>query len=231
MLKKVFIGALLCLLQLSGNCALEPVRLVTRDQEPYGSFKDDKTFDGIAVRVVDCVFKRLNRPYQIKVYPWERAQMVAEKGEADGMFPAAMTPDRLMWSEGSDRIAGQRWVWLLPWDSKLDPNSDEFKITARVGAFFGSKRLKTLELGRYNVVLRPQSELQLLKAFMMGRADAILVGDMAAAEAMKTLNLNPNQFRTVFAQDRPMHVFFTKKFLQNEPEFLKQFNAQIPGCQ
>lgn len=231
MLKHLIVGITLSLLQLAGHCALEPVRLVTRDEEPYGSFKDDKTFDGIAVRVVDCVFKRMNRSYQIRVYPWERAQMVVEKGEAEGMFPAAMTPDRLMWSEATDKIAAQRWVWVLPWDSKLDPNSEDFKINARVGAFFGSKRLKTLELGKYNVVLRPQSELQLLKAFMMGRADAILVGDMAFTEAMKTLNLNPNQFRTVFAQDRPMHVFFTKKFLQTEPDFLRQFNAQIPGCQ
>lgn len=231
MLKHFVLGLCLCIWHLIGTCASEPVRLVTRDEEPYGSFKDDHTFDGVAVRVVDCAFRSMNRSYQLKVYPWERAQMIAEKGEADGLFPAAMTPDRLMWSEASEKIAAQRWIWVLPWDSKLDPNSDDFKINARVGAFFGSKRLKTLELGRYNVVLRPQSELQLLKAFMMGRADAILVGDMAFAEAMKTLNLNPNQFRTVFAQDRPMHVFFTKKFLQTEPDFLKQFNAQISGCQ
>lgn len=230
MLKKFAIAVMLCAYFDSTCLALAPVRLATRDEEPYGSYQADKSFGGIAVDVIECVFKRLNRPYIITVYPWQRAQMLTEKGEEDGMFPAAATPDRLMWGEASDVIAAQKWIWLLPWDSKLDPLSDEFKRSAKVGAFFGSKRLKTLETENYNVVLKPQSEQQLLLAFMAGRAEAILVGDLAIAEAMKKLNVNPKMFRTVVAQNRPMHVYFSKRFLQAQPDFLAQFNAQIPAC-
>jgi polar amino acid transport system substrate-binding protein len=210
--------------------AAAPVRLATHDQAPYGTYLSDKTFDGIAVRVVRCVFKRLQRPVEIDVYPWERAQLLAQKGEVDGFFPATLKPERLAWAQASVVIADQKWVWYLPAGSKLDPMSPEFKATAKVGAHFGSNRLKMLEAEKFNVVLQPQTDELLLQAFMSGRADAILGGDQAIALAMKNQNVNPKAFKMVVAQDSPLHAYFGSKFLQTDPEFVERFNAQVPAC-
>ena len=211
-------------------CAGGPVHLATHDQAPYGTYQQDKTFDGIAVRVVRCVFKRLQRPLEIDVYPWERAQLLAQKGEVDGFFPATLKPERLAWAQASVVIADQKWIWYLPAGSKLDPLSPEFKATAKVGAHFGSNRLKMLEAEKFNVVLRPQTDALLLQAFLAGRADAILGGDQAIGEAMKNLNINPKAFKMVVAQDSPLHAYFGNKFLQTDPEFMDRFNAQVPAC-
>ena len=108
-----------------------PLRLATHDQAPYGSYMPDKSFDGVAVRVIQCVMKRLNRPVSIEVYPWERAQMMAQNGEVDGFFPATIKPERLVWAEASRVIADQKWIWYLRKESKLDPFSKEFKATAK----------------------------------------------------------------------------------------------------
>ena len=208
-----------------------PVRLATHDQAPYGTYMADKSFDGVAVRVMNCVFKRMNRPLQLEVYPWERAQKLAERGEIDGFFPATMKPERLAWAGASDVIADQKWVWYMLPASKFDPAAPDFKATAKVGAHFGSNRLKTLLEEGYQVVMQPPTDGHLLKSLLAGRTDAVLVGDLAVAEAMKEQNLNAADFRTLVAKDAPLHAYFGKQFLQGEdPAFLKKFNAQIGKC-
>lgn len=53
----------------AGAADAPPVKLATHDQAPYGTYMADKSFDGVAVRVVNCVFKRMNHPVQIEVLP------------------------------------------------------------------------------------------------------------------------------------------------------------------
>jgi polar amino acid transport system substrate-binding protein len=174
--------------------------------------------------------KKMGREFVIEVYPWERTQMMAQRGEVDGFFPATIKPERLVWAAASRAIADQKWIWYLPKESKLDPFSNEFKATAKVGAHFGSNRLKMLETDNYNVVLKPQTDEQLLIAFAKGRADAILGGDLSIAIAMKEQKIDPKMFRTVVAQDNPLHAYFGKKFLENEPGFMKLFDAKVDAC-
>ena len=210
--------------------AVEPIRIATHDQAPCGTYMPDKSFDGVAVRVMSCVLKKMGQPYSIEVYPWERAQMLAQRGEVQGFFPATIKKERLEWSEPSKVIADQKWIWYLPASSKLDPLSPEFKSVAKVGAHFGSNRLKMLETENYNVVLKPQTDELLLLAFKLGRADAILGGDLAIAAAMKEHGIDPKAFRTVVAQDSPLYAYFGKQFLQAEPGFLKRFDSFVQGC-
>lgn len=207
-----------------------PVRLATHDQAPYGTYLADKSFDGVAVQVVRCVFKRMGEEVSIVVLPWERAQIMAQRGDVDGFFPATIKPERLVWAVPSQVIASQKWVWYLPASSKLDPLSPEFKATAKVGAHFGSNRLKLLEEQQYNVVLKPQTDEQLILAFVRGRADAIMGGDLAIAAAMKLHNIDPKNFREVVAQDSPLHAYFGKKFVETNPEFVARFNSKVAGC-
>lgn len=222
----VMFGALF----MSTSWSATPLRLATHDQAPYGTYLPDKSFDGIAVQVISCVLKKMNRPVAIEVYPWERAQRMAQNDEVDGFFPATIKPERLVWAEASSVIAEQKWIWYLPLDSKLDPLSKEFKATANVGAHLGSNRLKMLESENYNIVLKSLTDEALLKAFAHGRADAILGGDQAIAVAMKKLNIDPKAYRMVVANDSPLHAYFGKKFLLSEPGFMKSFNAQVATC-
>jgi polar amino acid transport system substrate-binding protein len=228
-LKRMLCGAFTCLLA-SHSAAAEPVRLATHDQAPYGTYLADKTFDGVAVQVISCVMRKMGRAYAIQVYPWERAQKMAEWGEVDGFFPATIKPERLVWADASAVIADQKWVWYLPINSKLDPLSPTFKTTAKVGAHFGSNRLKMLEAENYNVVFKPLTDELLLTGLVRGRADAILGGNLAIASAMKEQGVDPKSYRTVVATDNPLHAYFGRKFLAANPAFIKQFDSWIPSC-
>ena len=219
-----------CALAACAVSAAEPIRIATHDQAPYGTYLADKTFDGVAVQVMACVLQKMKRTYSIQVYPWERAQKMAEKGDVDGFFPATIKPERLVWAEASGAIADQKWVWYLPLDSKLDPSSPAFKTAARVGAHVGSNRLKMLEAESYNVVFKPLTDELLLTGFVRGRADAILGGNLAIAAAMKEQGIDPKNYRTVVAQDNPLHAYFGRKFLGANPGFMKQFDSRLASC-
>lgn len=223
-------GVFACLFAAGAGFAAEPIRIATHDQAPYGTYLADKTFDGVAVQVVACVLRKMGRAYAVEVYPWERAQRLAERGDVDGFFPATIKPERLVWAEASGVIADQKWVWYLPLESKFDPLSPTFKTMARVGAHFGSNRLKMLEAEHYNVVFKPQTDELLLTGLVRGRADAILGGNLAVAAAMKDQGIDPKHYRMVVAQDNPLHAYFGRQFLAANPGFMKQFDSRIASC-
>lgn len=222
----------LCVGVLAMPCvrAAEVVRVATHDQAPYGTYGAGGIFDGVAVRVVNCVFKRMNREVSVEVFPWARAQYLAEHSAVDGFFPATIKPERLVWAEASEVIADQKWVWYLLADSKLDPTSAEFKRSAKVGAHLGSNRLKMLEEEKYDVVAKPATDDQLLMMLASGRVEAILGGNLSIGDAMKARKLDPRRFRAVVERDSPLYAYFGRKFLQTDPDFMKRFNAQIAGC-
>ncbi|AZP13360.1 substrate-binding periplasmic protein [Undibacterium parvum] len=226
---------LYCLLLscLGQNCLAQnaaPILLATHDQAPYGSYLANQRFDGIAVKVVSCVLTRMKQAFVIKVYPWERAQVMAEKAQVDGFFPATLKPERLLWAEATAVIAEQKWVWYLPANTQLDPTSADFKAKAKVGAHFGSNRLKFLQEQGYQVVLTPQTDELLLKAFLLGRADAILAGNLAIAAAMQQSKIPVDTLKTFIHKDQPLHAYFGRRFLETHPDFISQFNAQLSTC-
>jgi len=59
-----------------------PVIFVAEEWAPFESIRDGFPA-GIDVEVVDTIMKRLALPYEIRLYPWSRAWMMAEKGKAD----------------------------------------------------------------------------------------------------------------------------------------------------
>jgi polar amino acid transport system substrate-binding protein len=210
--------------------AAEPLRLATQERPPYVHMRPDGTLDGTAVRVVECALRKMEHPFTMQLMPWARVLVMAEKGHLDGFFPSTYQSERSRWAAESMPIADQHWVWYLRSDSTLDPLSLEFRQQAKVGAHFGSIRLKMLEDENYHVVLSSQSDKALLQAFAAGRADAILGSDQALEMAVQELKLDPKDFRIVPVRNTPQHIFFNKSYLAQHPGFLEQFNAHVPAC-
>ena len=59
-----------------------PLTFVCENWKPFEYIEDDE-IKGINAEVVDVIMKRLCIPYEIKIYPWSRAWMLAQKGKAD----------------------------------------------------------------------------------------------------------------------------------------------------
>ncbi len=205
------------------------ILLTTQKWEPY-QVPNGKKLEGIAVKVVECVLGKMNRPYEIQVLPWKRAQSDVEEGKAQGFFAASKDPKRDKYAVATDVIADQKWNWYLPKDSQLDPTAPDFKDKAAVAATLGSNMLNWLEENKFKVKAKPDNAEQLARMLQLKRVDAFLANEFATDEVLKKLKLDKSEFKIVLNKDQPLSVYFSKKFVEEEPEFLKQFNAQIAGC-
>jgi len=66
---------------------------VCEDWPPFECIRDGKAH-GINVDILDRIMKTLNVPYEIRIYPWSRAWMMAERGSADAVLSVSYKASR-----------------------------------------------------------------------------------------------------------------------------------------
>ncbi|MDW5416304.1 transporter substrate-binding domain-containing protein [Iodobacter sp. CM08] len=214
-----------CMLQVHAA----PVRLLTQQQLPYSNQQMDGRQSGIALETVRCVMIKLQRSVDIKFVPWKRAQNLVELGEADGFFSASQNSERDRYATLSQMIAPQQWRWYFRSESLAKPLSEEFRLSATVGAYFGSNMLTWLKNAGYRIYATPPAHDQLLKMLLAGRVDAVLASDLAMNEAIHLAHVE-QKVRSELQEDKPLGVYFSHHLLKEEPDFLSRFNAQLPSC-
>ncbi|AZN37407.1 substrate-binding periplasmic protein [Iodobacter ciconiae] len=206
-----------------------PVRLLTQQQLPYSNQQADGHQSGLALETVRCVMNKLQHPVEIKFLPWKRAQNLVEQGEADGFFPASQNSERDRYATLSQVIAPQQWRWYFLAENTAKPLSEEFRQSATVGAYFGSNMLTWLKSSGYRIYATPPAHDQLLKMLLAGRVGAVLASDLAMYEAIYVAHAE-HQVRSELQEDKPLGVYFSHRFLKEDPEFLNRFNAELPSC-
>ena len=96
-----------------------PLVFVCEDWPPFEYVKGDQ-MQGINVGVVARIMGSLRLPYEIRIYPWARAWMMAERGQADAVLSVSYHPDReqvLYYTDGQRAAAGEGrlpvdYLWL-----------------------------------------------------------------------------------------------------------------------
>ena len=233
--------ALICLMLIGvGDCfALSQAKVVltTHNLYPYGSYaaeyRDkviaDDTFKGVAVDRVRCVFKKMDIPLEIQVVPWRRAQLLVQRGLADGFFAASQKDSRDEYAVKSAVIADQKWNWYLLKGNPLSPEDPSFKESATVGGFLGANMLEWMKEHNYNVTTTPKDTEGLLKMLLAGRVDAVMANNYVM-QALLEKHKAEDRVKIYLNMNKPLSVYFSKKFLKSQPMFMDNFNNLIPEC-
>jgi len=147
--------------------------------EPEGIFND----------ILTEVFKRLDIPLKKSVYPWERAQMMAKNGDADGMV-TVYTKERATFTVATEPIweIGET-LFFLRTNPKaceiLKINSFEdmrnFRVVDIQGAGWTKEQYKIH--GIKNVMWVPNAD-SALNAIAAGRADIFIMFDLNAFRSL-----------------------------------------------
>jgi polar amino acid transport system substrate-binding protein len=215
----------------------EKVILTTHNLYPYGSYPAgayekviaDDTFKGVAVDRVRCVFEEMGLPLEIQVVPWRRAQLLAERGDADGFFAASQNDARDEFAEKTTIIAEQKWNWYLLKDNPLSPGDPSFKEKASVGGFVGANMLKWMKEQKYNVTTTPKDTEGLLKLLLARRVDAVMANNYVMQALLQKYGVQ-DQVKIYLNLDKPLFVYFSKEFLKTRPMFMENFNNLVPEC-
>jgi len=84
-----------------------PVRFVCEEWHPFEYQQDDQV-KGLNPAMVDKIMKCLRIPYEIRIYPWARAWLMAERGQAEAVISVSYHPDRdkvLYYTDGQRKAA------------------------------------------------------------------------------------------------------------------------------
>ena len=219
---------LLPMLILPPPAAADTVRLTTRQWEPY-QWLADGTPTGPSIGILNCAFAALGHSVTFNVTSWKRAQVLVERGTADGFFLASQSQERDEFAVLSEMVMEQRWTWFFREGDTIRPDKPGFKSTARLGGLLGSNMTRWLEDAGYNVIAHPTRDDRLVELLLRGRIDAFLQNHLSGE---REVSRSAEQHRILSADFRrkPLGVYFSKIFLARHPGLLKSFNAHLPEC-
>ena len=183
---------------------------------------------------VRCAMDMIGKPYTIFNLPWERAQRGTIDGTYDGFFIATRNEKRDAYAVFSETFYAIKWLYVVNKDSAIFPDQPEF-ASKRFAADQGSARLLWLKerFGKGEIseaVTVVDTPGQILKMLSANRIEVGLMNDHSFSSSIHDLSLDPQNFKTFLVRDTPAGVYFSKRFLTDNPEFMGIFNNAVLKC-
>ena len=194
-----------------------PLKLVTLQYPPY-EYEENGKITGIAVDIVEEVFKRMEQPITIKIYPWARAIRYIEKGTADAIFTAYKTSERETFADYSTEILMPQVVSLfvkkdspIVFDGKLSKLSQySFGLVRKIS--YGKALDSAVKDGVLKKIEITSNGKQNAQKLLGGRFDILVSNKYGALYIFKQLNkLNMIQELSPELQSIPSYIAFSKK--------------------
>ncbi|MEH6347086.1 MAG: transporter substrate-binding domain-containing protein [Bermanella sp.] len=195
-----------------------PANALTKQGQPY----------------IRCAMEKLNQPYTVKGIPWKRAQKATEQGHYDGFFMASKTQKRDKYATLSQPFIVIKWLYITKKEREISPLNPNFYSRIFI-ANLGSARHQWLEgLVKKGIIQSeiktPPNELSSLKMLLLDRVDVALMSGISFNNMMTTLNIDKNKITIHTALEKPTGVYFSHKFIKENPGFMQEFNTAIAVC-
>jgi len=192
------------------------IELVTLQYPPY-EYEEDGEIKGIAVEIIREGFSRLGYDVCITLYPWTRALNMVKNGDADGIFTAYKTDERLEFADYSNEVLIQQSVSLfviqgsnIKFDGDLD-NVRKYSFGVVRDVSYGEKfdtMFKNNEFA-YEETNTGESNLQKL---INGRFDILISNTFGALSIIKKEHISDQvvELKPV-VESVPSYIAFSKK--------------------
>lgn len=176
---------------------------------------------------LECIFGDMGREFTVQVVPWRRAYQDVKSNRIDGFFTAIPMRQVDPYAVLSAPLVLENWYWFWRNDT-IAPES--WRDGHRLGSILGSQQETWLGEAGYTVDMSANNLPQLIKLLQGKRIDVILADREHFIKAATELKLNPDNFQSRFFRYVPLGVYFNEQFLNNNPQFLSQFNRTINRC-
>ena len=205
-----------------------PINFVVPSFKPYTYEKNGK-IKGIGIQLIKKIMESANISYSVRIVPnYGRALTETKQGRADGFFLASKNSERDSVAIFSKPVTTNRWSWFLPSNSKLNPDSTDFKKSAKIGTQVNTNTHKWLKKNGYTITAKP-SNINVLPemVFQRSRADAVFLAEAVFIDTAEKNNLAPERYKQVVQIEKPFGIYISKNYLSNNPEVMKKINIAI----
>lgn len=176
---------------------------------------------------LQCILKQMKLDYSVQVIPWRRAYQDVKSNRIDGFFTAVPMRQIDPYAVLSSPLVLENWYWFWRMDT-IAPES--WREGYKLGSILGSQQETWLGEAGYKVDMSANNLPQLIKLLQSKRIDVILADREHFIQAANELKMDANNFQSRFFRYVPLGVYFNEHFLNQNPEFLEQFNQLITGC-
>lgn len=208
------------------NEHLEEVLIVTGEFPPFSS--ESMPGQGMAVEIVRAVFAEMKRPLKIEFYPWARAELMVELGEAWGAIPYVPSSARKEKFHISESLFLGNTVLLSYGDkmNALDYQGLTDLKSYRVGAALGYWYIDVFQDAGLDLEITAD-DITNLKKLRSARVDVIPVNEYVASWNIK--DMFPGDFDKFRRLGDPLrsneNVVIVSRAMTESEKLLQEFNA------
>ncbi|QLE85517.1 transporter substrate-binding domain-containing protein [Shewanella sp. Scap07] len=205
------------------------ITIATQAWPPYQIENGDKQY-GYAIEALECVMTSIKQDYRVEFVPWGRAQSGTALGTYDGFFSASKHTGRDEYAILSDTFIEQKWSFYLHKDSTLATDLNTLQTKAVFGSRKHSNTLFWLQDNGFKNIHKFNHVDDLVKLLVNRRIDAIMENEILFNNALYHADVKSDTFIKVDNIEKPLGVYFGKRFLNQYPSFLGKFNQATQQC-
>jgi ABC-type amino acid transport substrate-binding protein len=214
-------------LVLPGIVGAQALNFVVPEYEPFTGTVGGKAA-GIGIDLAAKVFKEAGITPTVQVVSnFARCISEVQTGNADGFYIGSKAADRDAVAVLSDKVLVNRWVWVLPATSALDPKAADFKAKAKVGVILNSNPNTWLKDHGFAISGTPPNVAGLLTMLDANRFNAVLVPELIFQDGLKAAGKTADGYKSVLEVEQPMGIYLSKKTLAANPGLMDKVNAAI----
>jgi len=206
------------------------VKFSTAVIPPYQVLTSNGVIKGTAISLLNCTMRGLGETYRIDVFPWQRAQELVKEGEYDAFFVASENAERNQYAIRSEPFFDSKWNWYYLPDSEIQPTSETFSYSAKVGVVYGTN-MSTWVNKNFDDPSHQETASSLIGMLDAKKIDAVLLTEPMFLAVMQKDKKLQNRYHQFTVRDRPLAAYFGRLFLKDNPKFLEHFNKSLELCQ
>lgn len=208
------------------------IQLVTDSYIPYG-FEENGVLKGVAVDIVQEMFKRRGYTVELQMLPWTRALQMVQDGDADGIFCAFYSDERAVYLDYMQEPLAYEAMYCY----SLKNSSVRFDGTLeslgpyRVGViqdwFYGEPFEQAVKNGDLHVQKVTDLSINIQK-LLDGRIDVVLNPRAATQYYLKQMAVQDQivEQPALFRDPTGLYLGFAKKRLTDQ-ELVREMDAAL----
>lgn len=181
------------LLVLISTCSTAAtLALVTEEYPPYNMSSTKGEISGISTDIVRELMKAAAYKYQINIYPWQRAILMARKQADTCVFSMSRTAERESQYKWIGPLLSNDWA-LFALKATKQPTTLTEVQTTRIGSYQGDAIVDYLQSRNFKVDVAPSDDVN-PKKLLSGHIDYWATGKLIGAYILKKqeiLNIEP----------------------------------------
>ena len=210
--------------------AQDKMRIFTHGEGTFAKLLDDGRFIGPGVDLLRCSMRALGQPFSINQAAMVRKGRLIEDGGMDAWFPSLVSGPEHRKKRIAYPIGMMPIYWYVSKQISIDPDSADFKKTAKVSAFPGSTTERILLGLDFQVQPGTDDENAVVLWLMEGRLDAFLSADFEGLLKPGARKFMDTKIKRILYKNFDVGVEFTELFLRRRPEFVQHFQKAMNAC-